>query len=158
MIDRDQSTALQLNLIKSHACGVGEPLSEAAVRGMLLLRANALAKGYSGVRPETVQALLELLNRQIHPIIPSQGSLGASGDLAPLAHMILPLLGMGEVTWNHQRLPADQALAKAKLKPIQLEAKEGLALINGTQMMTSLTANALLATHQLLLTADIIAA
>ncbi len=158
VIDREQSTALQLNLIKSHACGVGEPLSEATVRGMLLLRANALVKGYSGVRPETVQALLELLNRQIHPIIPSQGSLGASGDLAPLAHMILPLLGLGEVTWNHQRLSAKQALAKAKLKPIQLEAKEGLALINGTQMMTSLTANAILAAHQLLLAADIIAA
>lgn len=157
VIDQNQSAELQLNLIKSHACGVGEPLSEETVRGMLLLRANALVKGYSGVRPETVQALLELLNRQIHPVIPSQGSLGASGDLAPLAHMILPLLGRGEVTWNGQRLPADQALSKAGLAPLQLEAKEGLALINGTQMMTSLTADAVIAADSLLLAADIIA-
>lgn len=158
VISRDQSAELQLNLIRSHACAVGSPLSEETVRGMILLRANALAKGYSGVRPAVVQRLIDLLNKGIHPYIPSQGSLGASGDLAPLAHMALPLLGKGEVWYGGKRMAAEQALRLAGLKPIRLEAKEGLALINGTQMMTSLTALALIASERLLLSADIIGA
>lgn len=158
VISRDQSAELQLNLIRSHACGVGELLPVEAVRGMILLRANALAKGFSGIRPAVVQRLIDLLNREIHPCIPSQGSLGASGDLAPLAHMALPLLGRGNVWYRGKRMPSDQALRLAGLDPVELEAKEGLALINGTQMMTSLTALALVASERLLLSADIIGA
>jgi histidine ammonia-lyase len=158
VISRDQSAELQLNLIRSHACGVGELLPVEAVRGMILLRANALAKGFSGIRPAVVQRLIDLLNREIHPCIPSQGSLGASGDLAPLAHMALPLLGRGNVWYRGKRMPSDQALRLAGLAPVELEAKEGLALINGTQMMTSLTALALVASERLLLSADIIGA
>lgn len=158
VIDRNQSAELQLNLIRSHACGVGNPLSEEAVRGMILLRANALAKGFSGIRPAVVQRLIDFLNKGIHPCIPSQGSLGASGDLAPLAHMALPLLGKGEVWYRGKRMQASRALLLAGFDPIELEAKEGLALINGTQMMTSLTALALIASERLLLSADIIGA
>ncbi len=158
VISRHQSAELQLNLIRSHACGVGTPLSEEVVRGMILLRANALAKGFSGVRPVVVQRLIDLLNKGIHPHIPSQGSLGASGDLAPLAHMALPLLGEGEVWYTGKRMAAAQALRLAGLEPIELAAKEGLALINGTQLMTSLTALALIASERLLLSADIIGA
>ncbi|OYD09851.1 histidine ammonia-lyase [Paludifilum halophilum] len=157
-IDTSQSSELQQNLIRSHACGVGKPLSEETVRGMMLLRANALAKGYSGVRPSTVELLIELLNRKIHPVVPSQGSLGASGDLAPLAHMTLPLLGEGEVFLHGKRIPAREALNQFGLEPVDLQAKEGLALINGTQMMASLSALALLRGKRLLLCADMIAA
>ncbi|MCS1350737.1 histidine ammonia-lyase [Mechercharimyces sp. CAU 1602] len=157
VIDQHQSNELQLNLIRSHACGVGKPLSIPAVRGIMLLRANALAKGFSGVRPEVVHFLLSLLALKIHPVIPEQGSLGASGDLAPLAHMTLPLLGLGEVYYENERISGGEALQRAGLTPLRLEAKEGLALINGTQMMTSLTALALLHAQNLLLSADIIA-
>ncbi|RAL26589.1 histidine ammonia-lyase [Thermoflavimicrobium daqui] len=157
-ITSEQSHELQLNLIKSHACGVGEPLPEEIVRGMMLLRVNALAKGYSGISPRTVQALISLLNQQIHPIIPSQGSLGASGDLAPLAHMCLPLLGLGEVSFRGQIRPSIQVLNEVGLEPIQLEPKEGLALINGTQMMCSLLTEAIIQARTLLLSADIISA
>lgn len=158
LIDRSQSAELQINLIRSHACGAGEPLDEETVRGMMLLRANALAKGYSGIRPVTVETLIQLLNNHIHPVIPSQGSLGASGDLAPLAHMSLPLLGEGEVIRHGRRMDAATALEQAGISPVRLEAKEGLALINGTQMMASLTALSILDTHRLLLAADVIAA
>lgn len=158
VIDRSQSSQLQKNLIRSHACGVGKPLDQEIVRGIMLLRANALAKGYSGVRTSTVETLLQLLNHGIHPVIPSQGSLGASGDLAPLAHMTLPLLGEGEVFLNGKRLPAERALSQAGIQPITLEAKEGLALINGTQMMASIAACSILEVEQLLLSADTIAA
>lgn len=157
-IDPIRSEELQLNLIKSHACGVGEPLSESIVRGMMLLRINALAKGYSGVLPDTVQALVHLLNHQVHPIIPSQGSLGASGDLAPLSHMCLPLLGLGEVIHHGIKKSSVDALREIGQSPIQLQAKEGLALINGTQMMCSILAICILATENLLATADIISA
>ncbi|PTX53899.1 histidine ammonia-lyase [Melghirimyces profundicolus] len=157
VIDRSQSAELQKNLIRSHACGVGEFLDEETVRGMMLLRANALAKGYSGVRTSTVETLLHLLNRGIHPVIPAQGSLGASGDLAPLAHMILPLLGEGEVTWKGVRMAASDALRQAEIPRLSLEAKEGLALINGTQMMASLTALSLLEAEHLLWAADTVA-
>lgn len=158
VIDRSQSEELQYNLIRSHACGVGEPLSEEIVRGMMVLRANALARGYSGIRPSTVKALIQLLNDGIHPVIPSQGSLGASGDLAPLAHMTLPLIGEGEVFYRGQRMDAKTALAQRGHTPVTLAAKEGLALINGTQMMTSLCALAVRKAEKLLVSADIISA
>jgi histidine ammonia-lyase len=158
VIAPEQSELLQLNLIRSHACGVGEPLPEEAVRGMMLLRANALAKGYSGVRPVVVECLIDWLNLGLHPVVPAQGSLGASGDLAPLAHMILPLLGYGEVWVNGKREPAEAVWRKQGRSPLQLAAKEGLALINGTQMMTSLLALGLLRAKQLILAADIIGA
>ncbi|WP_420830182.1 histidine ammonia-lyase [Polycladomyces abyssicola] len=158
VIAPEQSELLQLNLIRSHACGVGEPLSEEAVRGMMLLRANALAKGYSGVRPNVVKCLIEWLNLGLHPVVPAQGSLGASGDLTPLAHMILPLLGYGEVWVNGKREPAEAVWRTQGRSPLRLAAKEGLALINGTQMMTSLLALGLLRAKQLILAADIVGA
>jgi histidine ammonia-lyase len=153
-----ETRQLQRNLIISHASGVGEPLPEEVVRGMMLLRINALAKGYSGVRPSTVEMLVRLLNEEVHPVVPSQGSLGASGDLAPLAHMCLPMLGLGEVIHRGKRKSARQVLEELGLTPLEPEAKEGLALINGTQMMCSLAAAAVLQARNLLLAADIIAA
>jgi histidine ammonia-lyase len=131
---------LQENIILSHAVGVGPLLDDATVRAMMLIRANTLAKGHSGIRLETVSLLIELLNRNILPIIPSKGSLGASGDLAPLAHMSLPLLGEGKVKVNGEIIEASQALQKAELKAVKLAAKEGLALTNGTTMMTAIGA------------------
>lgn len=133
----DQVAALQQNLVRSHCCGVGEPLSEADVRGMLLLRANVLAKGCSGVRTEVAELLLSMLRHQIHPVVPSRGSVGASGDLAPLAHLALALIGEGEVFVQGQCVPAAKALSDAGLTPLHLQAKEGLALLNGTQAMAS---------------------
>jgi histidine ammonia-lyase len=133
----DQLAALQQNLVRSHCCGVGEPLSEPEVRGMLLLRANVLAKGASGVRTEVVELLVAMLTRRIHPVVPSRGSVGASGDLAPLAHLALALIGEGEVFVHGERMPAAKALAAAGLSPLRLQAKEGLALLNGTQAMAS---------------------
>src|SRR5580700_6759203 len=114
---------LQRNLVRSHACGVGDPLEEAEVRAMLLLRANVLAKGLSGVRYELIQLLTGLLNRRVHPVIPARGSVGASGDLAPLAHLALVLIGEGEAFYQGARMPASEALAKAGLTPLVLEAK-----------------------------------
>jgi len=134
----DQARDLQRNLILSHAAGVGPPFSIDAVRGMLLLRANALAAGYSGVRPQLVETLIEMLNRGVHPVVPQQGSLGASGDLAPLAHLALVAIGEGLAAEpGGETLPGGEAMARAGLEPLVLEAKEGLALINGTQAMTS---------------------
>lgn len=130
--------SLQRNLLLSHAMGVGENLPQDVVRAMLLLRAQSLALGYSGVRPELVELLLEMLNRGVHPVVPAQGSVGASGDLAPLAHLALPLLGEGFAEYAGEVLPGGEALRRAGLSPIGLEAKEGLALINGTQAMTAL--------------------
>jgi histidine ammonia-lyase len=128
---------LQRNLVRSHACGVGVPLTEPEVRAMLLLRANVLAKGLSGVRMEVVEMLCAFLNHHIHPLVPSRGSVGASGDLAPLAHLALPLIGEGVVIFCGQTMAADVALTKSSLRPLQLEAKEGLAVLNGTQAMTA---------------------
>ncbi len=128
---------LQRNLVRSHACGLGEPLEEAEVRAMLLLRANVLTKGLSGVRYQLIELLIALLNGRVHPVIPSKGSVGASGDLAPLAHLALVLIGEGEVFFEGARMPAQAALAKAGLTPLVLEAKEGLALLNGTQAMAA---------------------
>ncbi len=133
----DQVATLQQNLVRSHCCGVGEPLSEAEVRGMLLLRANVLAKGCSGVRTEVAELLVAMLEHRIHPVVPSRGSVGASGDLAPLAHLALALIGEGEVFMEGKRAPAANALAAAGLSPLRLKAKEGLALLNGTQAMAS---------------------
>jgi histidine ammonia-lyase len=133
----DQVAVLQQNLVRSHCCGVGEPLSEAEVRGMLLLRGNVLAKGRSGVRTEVAELLVAMLHHRIHPVVPSRGSVGASGDLAPLAHLALALIGEGEVFTDGKRVPAATALAGAGLSPLRLQAKEGLALLNGTQAMAS---------------------
>jgi histidine ammonia-lyase len=128
---------LQRNLVRSHACGLGEPLEDAEVRAMLLLRANVLTKGLSGVRYQLIELLLALLNRRVHPVIPAKGSVGASGDLAPLAHLALVLIGEGEASFAGNRMPSRAALEKAGLAPLVLEAKEGLALLNGTQAMAA---------------------
>jgi histidine ammonia-lyase len=128
---------LQRNLVRSHACGLGEPLEEAEVRAMLLLRANVLAKGLSGVRYQLIELLVALLKARVHPVIPARGSVGASGDLAPLAHLALVLIGEGEAFFQGARMPAGEALEKASLTPLVLEAKEGLALLNGTQAMAA---------------------
>ena len=128
---------LQLNLVRSHACGVGEPLSESETRAMMLLRANSLALGYSGVRIELIEHLLSILNSGICPVIPQKGSVGASGDLAPLAHLALAVIGEGEVSFRGERMSSASALQQAGLFPILLRAKEGLALLNGTQAMAA---------------------
>ncbi|PYK35300.1 MAG: histidine ammonia-lyase [Verrucomicrobia bacterium] len=143
-IPRDALCKLQLNLVRSHACGIGNPLSEPEVRAMMLLRANVLALGFSGIRLEIIEALCELLNRRVCPVIPEKGSVGASGDLAPLAHLALALIGEGDAFFERERLESREALRRAGLKPRQLEAKEGLALLNGTQAMHAVGGLALL--------------
>ena len=140
LISKEEAVQLQRNLIISHACGVGEPLPEEIVRGVMLLRANALSKGYSGVRLETIQVLLDMLNKKVHPVIPEKGSLGASGDLAPLAHMVLVMMGEGEAFYEGRRIPGGEAMEKAGITPVVLTSKEGLGLINGTQVMTAVGA------------------
>jgi histidine ammonia-lyase len=143
VISQEDNATLQKNLIMSHACGQGQPLPRETVRAVMALRANALAVGNSGIRPEVVQLLLAMLNADILPVIPEKGSLGASGDLAPLAHMALPLIGLGEVLYKNERMEGGRALTLAGLQPVVLQAKEGLALINGTQVMTAIGALAL---------------
>lgn len=143
-IPPSQVRELQVNLLRSHAVGVGPALTREQVRATLLVRANALAKGYSGVRVEVVQRLLDLLNSRVHPVVPSKGSLGASGDLAPLAHLALVLIGEGTAEYRGRTLAGGSALARARLRPLRLESKEGLALINGTSVMAGL---ACLAVH-----------
>lgn len=138
LIDTKDVQQLQYNLIQSHACGVGEPFPEMVSRAMLLLRANALLKGFSGVRPIIIERMIHYLNEGIHPVIPQQGSLGASGDLAPLSHLALTLIGEGEVFYKGKRIKTAKVLDGLQMKPIRLEAKEGLALINGTQAMTAM--------------------
>ncbi|SDN38789.1 histidine ammonia-lyase [Fictibacillus solisalsi] len=154
----EDTEKLQMNLIRSHACGVGEPFPEEVSRLMLVLRANALLKGYSGIRPAVVETLLKLVNHQIHPVIPQQGSLGASGDLAPLSHLALVLIGEGEVWYHGKRIPAMDALLQEEILPLTLTAKEGLALINGTQAMTAQGVAAYLEAEQLASQAESIAA
>jgi histidine ammonia-lyase len=149
---------LQRNLILSHCAGVGEPFPGEVVRAMLLLRANALAKGYSGVRVSTVERLLDMLNRGVHPVVPSQGSVGASGDLAPLSHMTAVLIGEGEAEYKGKRMGGRRALRAAGLAPVVLEAKEGLALNNGTQAMTAVAALAVMDAGCLAAAADSAAA
>ena len=134
---------LQVNLVRSHSCGVGAPLSEAETRAMMLLRANALAKGLSGVRPVMVETLCEMLNHRVHPVIPSQGSVGASGDLAPLAHLAQVVIGEGEAIYQGRKLGGGEAMKRAGIAPVALEAKEGLSLLNGTQGMLALLSLAL---------------
>jgi histidine ammonia-lyase len=154
-IPRDALSDLQLNLVRSHACGIGEPLSEPEVRAMMLLRANVLALGFSGIRLEIIQMLCEMLNRRVHPVVPEKGSVGASGDLAPLAQLALTLIGEGEAFLNGERMESGEALRRAKLKPLHLEAKEGLALLNGTQAMHAVGGLALLRAKRLSRLADI---
>ena len=157
-IDSDKLSLLQERLILSHCAGVGDPLPEHAVRGMLLLRANTLSRGHSGVRAEIIDALLALLNANVLPVVPSRGSVGASGDLAPLAHLAAPLLGKGSVIVDGAQVPATEGIRRAGLEPTSLEPKEGLALINGTQAMTALVANAVLDIRRLVRIADLVAA
>jgi histidine ammonia-lyase len=157
-ISSDQIRKLQLNLIRSHACGVGAPLSKAETRAVLLLRANALAKGLSGVRPVIVEVLCAMLNRGVHPVIPSQGSVGASGDLAPLAHLAQVVIGEGEAVFRGARMPGRDALEGAGIAPLALEAKEGLSLLNGTQGMLALLALAIGEAQLLADAADVAAA
>src|SRR5436189_5815361 len=145
---------LQLNLVRSHACGVGRPLSELETKAMMLLRANVLTLGLSGIRLEVIELLCEMLNRGVVPVIPEKGSVGASGDLAPLAHLALTLIGEGEAFYQGSRLPSDEALQKAGLKPVVLEAKEGLALLNGTQAMHAVGGLALFRANRLARAAD----
>jgi histidine ammonia-lyase len=146
---------LQLNLVRSHACGIGNPLSKAEVRAMILLRANVLALGFSGVRLDIIQLLCEMLNRRLHPVVPEKGSVGASGDLAPLAHLALSLIGEGEVFFEAQRMPSAEALRRVDLTALQLEAKEGLALLNGTQAMHAVGGLALLRALRVAHVADV---
>ena len=157
-ISKEDSKALQRNLIISHACGTGDNFSREEVRAIMLLRINALAKGYSGISVETLNTLLKLLNTGVHPRIPKKGSLGASGDLAPLSHMVLPMLGEGEAEFDGVLYEGKEAMEKAKIKVIELTAKEGLALINGTQVMTAVGALNLYDSIELIKTADIAAA
>lgn len=157
-ISREKIQELQLNLVRSHACGVGAPLSEAQTRAMLLLRANAIAKGLSGVRPEAAETLCAMLNAGVHPVVPSQGSVGASGDLAPLAHLALAAIGEGEAIYRGKRMTGGEALRAAGIAPLALEAKEGLALLNGTQGMLALLALALHEAEVAVDTADVAAA
>ncbi|HET9369315.1 MAG TPA: histidine ammonia-lyase [Vicinamibacterales bacterium] len=154
----DQLAELQLNLIRSHAAGVGEPLPTPAVRALTALRANVLAKGYSGIRLETLDLLIALVNAGIHPRVPSRGSVGASGDLAPLAHLALVVVGEGEALVDGERLAGADALARAGLRPATLAPKEGLALINGTQASAAVLALAVLAAERLARAADVAAA
>lgn len=146
---------LQVNLVRSHACGVGEPLPEPTVRAMMLQRANVLSKGYSGCRVEVIETLLAMLAAGVHPVIPSRGSVGASGDLAPLAHLALVVIGEGEALYQGRRMRGGEALTAAGIKPVTLEAKEGVALLNGTQAMTSVGGLALLDAERLADAADV---
>src|SRR5678815_210618 len=154
-IDRADLIQLQLNLVRSHSCGLGEPLSESEARAMLLLRANVLASGFSGVRPLVIDTLIAMLEKGVTPVIPEKGSVGASGDLAPLAHLALAAIGEGEVFYRGERLPAATALERAQIAPLKLEVKEGLALLNGTQAMGAVGSLALHRAERLVRLADV---
>jgi len=154
-IERAESEELQHAIIRSHAAGAGDPMPEEVVRGMMLLRARTLAAGHAGVRPVLVERIVELLNRGIHPIVPEHGSVGASGDLAPLAHCALAVIGEGEVRANGSRVPASDALRAAGIEPVTLESKEGLALVNGTEGMLAMLCLAIHDLSRVLQTADV---
>jgi histidine ammonia-lyase len=154
-IPEELTEELQVRLLRSHACGVGEPYPDEIVRAAMLLRANALAKGYSGARITTVELLVECLNRGVLPHVPSRGSVGASGDLAPLAHLALPLIGEGEAWLDGRHLPGAEALAEVGLEPVRLQAKEGLSLVNGTQFMAAFGSLGLVRARRLAKAADI---
>lgn len=158
IIANEQVEELQHNLIRSHACGVGKHFSEEIVRGIMLLRLNALVKGYSGIRLETLQILIEMLNKRVHPAIPEKGSLGSSGDLAPLSHMVLVMMGEGEAYYQGKLITGAEAMVEAKIQPIHLTSKEGLALINGTQVLTAVGAITTYDAMNLMKMADISAA
>src|SRR5580658_7340419 len=154
-ISSEQVRDLQVNLVRSHCCGLGAPLSEAETRAMMLLRANALAKGLSGIRPLIVETLCAMLNAKVHAVIPSQGSVGASGDLAPLAHLAAVVIGEGRASHKGgEILEGGEALRRAGVKPVALEAKEGLSLLNGTQGMLALLSLALREAENLIDSAD----
>src|ERR1700736_5467263 len=157
-ISTEQVAQLQINLVRSHACGVGEPLSESETRAMMLLRANALTKGLSGIRPQVVDTLCKMLNAKVHPLIPSQGSVGASGDLAPLAHLAQVVIGEGRANYNGEIVDGASALRRAGITPGALEEKEGLSLLNGTQGMPALLSLPLLEADALVDATDIPAA
>ncbi|HVS87114.1 MAG TPA: histidine ammonia-lyase [Candidatus Acidoferrum sp.] len=157
-ISPEQVRQLQVNLVRSHACGVGVPLSETETRAMMLLRANALAKGFSGIRPQVVETLCAMLNAKVHPVIPSQGSVGASGDLAPLAHLAQVVIGEGRAAYQGEVVAGGEAMRRAGIKPLALEAKEGLSLLNGTQGMLALLSLALHEADIFVDTADVAAA
>lgn len=146
---------LQLNLVRSHSCGLGDPLSEPEARAMLLLRANVLATGFSGARPLVIETLIAMLERGVTPVIPEKGSVGASGDLAPLAHLALAAIGEGDAFYNGERLPGGVAMQRAQIAPLQLEVKEGLALLNGTQAMGAVGSLALHRADRLVRLADV---
>src|SRR3954471_24209602 len=154
-IPEEQTEELQLRLLRSHACGVGEPYPTEIVRAAMLLRANALAKGTSGARVATVELLLECLAHGVVPRVPARGSVGASGDLAPLAHLSLPLVGEGEAFVEGRLMPGGEALAAVGLEPVRLRAKEGLSLVNGTQFMAAAAALGLVRARRLAKTADL---
>ena len=154
-IEPSQLRQLQLNLVRSHSCGLGSPLSEAETRAMMLLRANVLALGYSGCRPVLIDTLTTLLDRGVTPVIPEKGSVGASGDLAPLAHLALALIGEGEAVYRGECLASTEALRRAGIEPLQLEVKEGLALLNGTQAMAAVGAIALYRAERVTRLADV---
>jgi len=154
-IEQSQLRELQLNLVRSHSCGLGKPLSDSEARAMLLLRANVLACGYSGARPVLVDILVAMLERGVTPVIPEKGSVGASGDLAPLAHLALTAIGEGEAFFGGERLASAVALSRAEIAPVQLEVKEGLALLNGTQAMGAVGALALYRAERLTRVADV---
>src|SRR6266436_709841 len=154
-IPQTELRQLQLNLVRSHACGIGNPLSEPEARAMMVLRANVLALGFSGIRFEVIELLCEMLNRRVCPVVPEKGSVGASGDLAPLAHLALSLIGEGEALFEGQRMASAEALRRAQLTRVQLEAKEGLALLNCTQAMHAVGGLALLRAKRLARIADV---
>jgi histidine ammonia-lyase len=157
-IEPAQNRQLQVNLIRSHSAGVGEPLSQQETRAMMLLRANSLAKGFSGVRPEVIELICAMLNKGVHPVVPSQGSVGASGDLAPLAHLALTMIGEGQVWSESGRTGSGEVLQQAQIKPVVPEAKEAISLINGTQAMLAVGTLSLLAAETLAATADVLGA
>jgi histidine ammonia-lyase len=154
-IEPSQLRELQLNLVRSHSCGLGPPLSEAEARAMLLLRANVLARGYSGCRPVLIETLVALLERGVTPVIPEKGSVGASGDLAPLAHLALTVIGEGEAFFRGVRMPSAEALQAAEIEPLRLEVKEGIALLNGTQAMVAVGGLALYRAERVARLADV---
>jgi histidine ammonia-lyase len=157
-IPPEETRKLQTNLIRSHSTGVGKNLKTEIVRALMLLRANTLAKGYSGIRLETLETIVEMLNKQVHPIIPAKGSVGASGDLAPLSHMSLVLIGEGKAEYQGKEMSGKEAMEKANIKPVQLEFKEGIALNNGTQLMTAIATLTVYDAENLIKTAEIAAA
>ena len=157
VIPRDKGRQLQENLLLSHACGYGEPYPEDVVRAIMLLRINTLTRGFSGISLETLQQMVDYLNLGIHPVVPTQGSVGASGDLCPLSHVAISLIGHGEVVYKGQKMSASEALAKVGMKPVELQPKEGLALNNGTTVMNAVAALCIVDAMNMMKNADVAA-